>query len=86
MLELINVFEQWCADMPTKLFENVSGKCNELRQLVCRKAPGVYAPGPTLDKLLRDLQGYRGRQAAPAEYFGNPEENVLSSRAAGVAV
>ena len=74
-LEWINVFEQWCANMPTKLFENVSGKCNELRQLVCREAPGVYAPGPTLDELLRDLQRYRGGQAAPTEYFDNPEEN-----------
>ena len=61
--------------MPTKLFENVSGKCNELRQLVCRKAPGVYAPGPTLDELLQDLQRYRGGRAAPTEYFDNPEEN-----------
>ena len=59
-LEWINVFEQWCANMPTQLFENVSGKCNELRQRVRHEAPGAYAPGPTLLKLLGDLQRYIG--------------------------
>ena len=74
-LEWINTFEQWCANLPTKPFENVSGKCNELRQLVLHEAPGAYAPGPTLDELLGDLQRYAGGRAAPKEYLDNPEEN-----------
>ena len=75
-LEWINHFEEWCANMPTKLFENVSGKCNELRQLVRHEAPGAYAPGPTLDELLGDLRRYTGGRAAPKEYLDNPEENL----------
>ena len=72
-LEWINVFEQWCANMPTKLFENVTVKCSELRQLVRHEAPGAYAPGPTLDELLGDVQRYSGGRVAPNEYREDPD-------------
>ena len=66
-LDWVNIFEQWCSNMPTKLFENIEGKSQELRQLICHKAQGAYAPGPTLDSLIQDLKGYPGRQITPHE-------------------
>ena len=66
-MEWISQFEDAFKKMPTTVFENLDVKCNELRHLVLHVAQGTYAPGPTLEKLISELQDYIGPGRAPAQ-------------------
>ena len=54
-LDWIAKLEHWCASMPGGKYTGLEAKFDWLRRAVAHKAPEAYAPGASVDNMIRDL-------------------------------
>ena len=62
MLDWVDRFESWCAGHPSGEYKNLHAECAWLRAAISHTAPGVYAPGLSVNVVIEALQNMPGQR------------------------
>ena len=85
ILDWINRFEVWCSSHPVGQYTDFGAEFRWLRALVHHEVPGEYAPGTTVDTLLRDLQALPHSRPQGPRATGGLQSDMITQLFPGAA-